>query len=214
MRIGSNAKKLVVLLLLGMASLDDYALAVSIQNNQKAQSKGTSSTDNSLIKVLPKLSHQLGSKGLNELVQTQDMKESPIIKKLNHVKTKGVAELDSLKPSLSQTAPTEENSSQLSDIMSQVLNKYKNTDTQPSPKVAAVQAPVPQQQVFEDGPPSSSSFAIQEDSKPAMEDNEQDSMKTGTQKFEKKDKEQIEIVAEGGMDLKTTAGETMDLDSD
>jgi hypothetical protein len=28
MRIGSNAKKLVVLLLLGMASLDDYALAV------------------------------------------------------------------------------------------------------------------------------------------------------------------------------------------
>jgi hypothetical protein len=39
-------------------------------------------------------------------------------------------------------------------------------------------------------------------------------MKTGTQKFEKKDKEQIEIVAEGGMDLKTTAGETMDLDSD
>ena len=60
-------------------------------------------------------------------------------------------------------------------------------------------------------PPSSSSFAIQEDSKPAIEENE---YKTGSQKFEKKDKEQIEIVAEGGMDLKTTAAETMDLDSE
>lgn len=140
------------------------------------------------------------------------MKESrsPIIKKLARVKTSGIAELNALQPSLAQVSPPEENSSQLSDIMSQVLNKYKNTEAQPSPKVAAAQAPAPQQQVFDDLPPSSSSFAIQEDSKPA-EDNESDS---GSQKFGKKDKEQIEIVAEGGMDLKTTAGETMDLDSD
>lgn len=75
------------------------------------------------------------------------MKESPIIKKLNHVKTKGIAELDSLKPSLAQIQPPEENTSQLSDIMSQVLNKYKNTDAQPSPKVAAALAPLTKEQV-------------------------------------------------------------------
>lgn len=46
---------------------------------------------------------------------------------------------------------------------------------------------------------------------PEMEDNEQ---KTGSQKFEKKDKEQIEIISEGGMDLKSTAGQELDLDSE
>ena len=42
-----------------------------------------------------------------------------------------------------------------------------------------------------------------------MEDNEQ---KTGSQKFENKDKEQIEIVAEGGMDIKAT--QELDLDTE
>jgi hypothetical protein len=52
----------------------------------------------------PKMSRQVDSYGLDELVQTQDMKEStsPIIKKLAHVKTSGMATLNPLKPALAQ----------------------------------------------------------------------------------------------------------------
>lgn len=101
--------------------------------------------------------------------------------------------------------------------MSQVLNKYKKNDKAKQEAVAAsppaATSPQPPSPPAPPAPPSPPVAAVVEESKPPESDH-----KTGATKFEKNDKEQIEIVSENGMVLPTPiqaqAGAEIDLDSD